>query len=130
MAMIFKKKDIRGISKRTLKMIMESAKDAHPNEFAAGMREIDGVISELILVPGTISGKTSALLRMRQLPIDYSVIGVVHSHPSRNFSPSRKDLLMFGRYGRVHIIAGYPYDMDSWQAYDYDGNKIELDVLD
>ena len=128
--MIFKKKEIRGISRRTLKMIMESAKDSYPNEFAAGMREIEGVISELILVPGTISGKTSALLRLRQLPIDYSIIGVVHSHPSRNFSPSSKDLIMFGRYGRVHIIAGYPFDMDSWQAYDHNGKPIELEVLD
>ncbi|MFO7793138.1 MAG: Mov34/MPN/PAD-1 family protein [Candidatus Saliniplasma sp.] len=130
MAMIFKKKEIRGITKRTLKMIMESAKDSYPNEFAAGMREIEGVISELILVPGTVSGQTSALLRLRRLPVDYSIIGVVHSHPSRNVSPSGKDLMMFGKYGRVHIIAGFPFDMDSWQAYDYNGKKVDLEVLD
>ncbi|MFO8109794.1 MAG: Mov34/MPN/PAD-1 family protein [Thermoplasmata archaeon] len=123
------KKKIKGITKRTLKLIMECAKDAHPREFAAGMREIDGLISELILVPGTISGNTSALLRLHNLPIDYSMVGVVHSHPSSNISPSGKDLIMFGKYGRVHIIAGWPYDENSWKAYDWKGKETPLEVI-
>ncbi len=108
---------------------MESAKDSHPNEFAAGMREIDGIISELILVPGTISGSQSAILQLHNLPIDYSIVGVVHSHPTPNFSPSEEDIEMFGRYGRIHVIAAYPYDLDSWQAYDQTGNVVELEVF-
>lgn len=124
------KKKITGITKRTLKMIMESSKDAHPNEFAAGLREIDGIISELILIPGTVSGPMNAILKLNQLPIDYSIVGIVHSHPSPNTSPSPEDKNTFGRYGRVHIIVGYPYDMDSWQAYNYNGDKIDLEVLD
>ncbi len=126
---MFGKKKVKGITKRTLNMIMECAKDAHPREFAAGMRQVDGVISELILVPGTISGNRSALLRLHHLPIDYSMVGVVHSHPSRNISPSPQDLNMFGRYGRVHIIAGFPYDEKSWKAYDWEGREVSLEVL-
>lgn len=127
---LFSKPKIEGIYKKTLNMIMESAKEAHPNEFAAGMREIDGVISELILVPGTIAGPTSALLKLHSLPIDYSIIGIAHSHPSPSLSPSQEDLNMFGRYGRVHIIAGVPYDLTSWQAYDYNGDKLDLEVIE
>lgn len=123
------KKKITGITERILKMIIESSKDAYPREFAAGMREIEGVISELILVPGTISGPSSAILKLHSLPIDYSIVGIVHSHPSPNVSPSQEDLILFGKYGRVHIIIGLPYDMDSWQAYDWNGRKIELEVL-
>ncbi|MFW6064521.1 MAG: Mov34/MPN/PAD-1 family protein [Candidatus Natronoplasma sp.] len=126
---LFGKKEIKGITERVLKMISESAKDAHPNEFASGLREIDGVISELILVPGTISGPMNAILRLSNLPIDYSIVGVVHTHPSRNPSPSKRDLIMFGRYGRIHIIMAYPYDLDSWQAYDYDGEKVDLEII-
>lgn len=124
------KKEIRGISKRTLKMIMESAKDSHPNEFAAGLREVQGVISELILVPGTVSGPMNALLKLHSLPIDYSLVGIAHSHPSPSFSPSTQDLNMFGKFGRIHIIVSYPYDMSSWQAYNWKGEKIDLEVLD
>ncbi len=126
---LFGKKEIKGITQRVLKMISESAKDTHPNEFAAGLREIDGVLSELILVPGTISGPMSAILRLTTLPVDYSIVGVVHTHPSRNLSPSKEDLTMFGRYGRIHIIMAYPYDLDSWQAYDSTGKKVDLEII-
>ena len=126
---LFKKK-VEGITRRTLQMIMESAKDSHPNEFAAGLREDDGIISELILVPGTIAGPMSAILKLHQLPIDYSIVGIAHSHPSPSANPSPEDRSMFGRFGRVHIIVAYPYDMESWQAYNYNGDKIELEVLD
>lgn len=127
---LLSKKNIRGIAKRTLQMIIESSKDAHPNEFAAGMREVDGIISELILVPGTVSGPTSAIMKLHSLPIDYSIIGVVHSHPGPSSKPSQEDINMFGRYGRIHIIIAYPYDMNSWQAYDWSGDEVELEVVD
>lgn len=127
--MMSAKKKVWGITKRTLKMIMECAKDSHPREFAAGMRAMDGLISELILVPGTISGNTSALLRLHHLPIDYTMVGIVHSHPSSNTSPSERDLNMFARYGRVHIIAGWPYDERSWSVYDHGGNRMSLEVV-
>ncbi len=126
---IFDKKKVSGITEKVLRMVLEASKDAYPNEFAAGMREIDGIISELIMVPGTVSGPRSALLRLNNLPIDYSMVGVVHSHPSPNIHPSSNDLNMFGRYGRVHIIVGIPYDMNSWQAYDYQGKEIELSII-
>lgn len=122
-------KKITGITERVLTMVSESAKDAHPDEFAAGMREIDGVISELIMVPGTTSGPVSAILKLNNLPIDYSIIGVVHTHPTPGHSPSENDIEMFGRYGRVHIIMSYPYDLDSWQAYDSTGKEVELEVI-
>lgn len=126
---IFGRKKIIGITERVLRMVMESAKDAYPNEFAAGMREIDGIISELIMVPGTVTNHRKALLKLHHLPIDYSIVGVVHSHPSPNITPSREDLTMFGRYGRVHIIVGMPFDMNSWRAYNYDAKIIDLPVL-
>ncbi len=126
---LFDQKKIEGITERVLNMISESAKDAHPNEFAAGLREIDGVISELILVPGTVSGSRSAILRLNNLPVDYSIVGVAHTHPSPSFSPSAQDFTMFSKYGRVHLIMAYPYDLESWQAYDSTGKEIELEVI-
>lgn len=126
---LFKKKEIKGITERILEMISESAKDTHPNEFAAGLREIDGVLSELILVPGTVSGPMNAILKLNNLPVDSSIVGVVHTHPNRNMSPSKEDLAMFGRYGRLHIIMAYPYDLDSWQAYDSTGEEVDLEII-
>lgn len=127
---IFSQKKVEGITRRVLNMILESSKDAYPNEFACGLREIDGIISELILVPGTISGPTSAILKLHSLPIDYSIVGIAHSHPTPSNKPSPEDLMLFSRYGRVHIIVGYPYDLNSWQTYDWNGNNLDLKLID
>ncbi len=127
---LFSNKKIEGVTARVLSLFSESAKDAHPAEFAAGMREIDGIISELILIPGTVSGPGSAILRLQTLPVDFSIVGVIHSHPSPNFNPSREDIITFGKYGRVHIIMAYPYDLDSWRAYDSTGKKLDLTLIE
>ncbi|MFP3871722.1 MAG: Mov34/MPN/PAD-1 family protein [Candidatus Aenigmatarchaeota archaeon] len=127
---LFGHKKIEGITERVLKLFSESAKDAHPEEFAAGLREIDGVISELIMVPGTVSGPGSAILKLHHLPVDFSIVGVIHSHPSPNFNPSQEDMITFGKYGRLHIIMAYPYDLDSWQAYDSTGKEMDLELIE
>lgn len=120
---------IKGIRRKTLRMIMAAAKDTHPREFAATLRAKDGIITEIILVPGTISNNSSAMLQFHHLPIDLSIVGSVHSHPTPNASPSDQDLHLFSQKGSVHIIMGFPYSMDSWAAYNRKGEKVELEVL-
>ena len=110
-------------------MIIEASKDSHPREFACMLRAEDGVITELILVPGTISGQKSAILRLHMMPIDFSIAGSAHSHPTPNAIPSEADLNLFSRSGQVHIIVGYPYDMKSWKSYDRNGQEMKLDIV-
>ena len=118
-----------GIKKATLKMAMEVAKDTYPKEFAAMMRAMDGVITELLFLPGTIGADRSATIPLYMKPIDFSIVGSLHSHPSPYPIPSKADLAMFSRTGDVHIIVAYPYTMDSWKAYNRDGKEIELEVI-
>ena len=120
---------VHGIKRSTLKMAMEIAKDNYPNEFAALMRARDGLIVELIFIPGTIGGNRHTIIPFHMKPIDFSIVGVLHSHPSPNYHPSRADLSLFDRYGSVHIIVAYPYDMNSWMAFDRLGNPVELEVV-
>lgn len=129
---IFKKKpavEVRIIKKKALQMILESAKSSYPNEFGALLRAEEGEISEIILLPGTISGNSQAIFQLYMRPIDFSIIGSAHSHPSGNYSPSEADLDFFRRTGSVHIIVGYPYTMRTWAAYNVLGEKIKLEVL-
>lgn len=121
--------EIRAIKKKALKMILESAKSSYPNEFGALLRAEEGEISEIILLPGTISGNEQAIFQLHMRPIDFSIVGSAHSHPSGVYLPSEADLDFFRRSGVVHIIVGYPFSMDDWAAYDVSGNRIELDVL-
>ena len=98
-------------------------------EFACVLRADDGVITEVILVPGTISSERYALLKRHMLPVDFSVVGSAHSHPTPNATPSDADLNLFQNTGSVHIIVGYPYDMNSWRAFSREGKEIQLKVL-
>ncbi|HPR98326.1 MAG TPA: Mov34/MPN/PAD-1 family protein [Methanomassiliicoccales archaeon] len=121
---------VRGIDRALLEMINEAARDSLPNEFVAMLRAEDGIIQELLLLPGTLQGEDSATLMMHMMPIDYSVVGTVHSHPGYSNRPSREDLELFRRYGYVHIITCLPYDEGSWRAYDGQGRRMQLPVVE
>lgn len=122
-------KKIRAIRRKTLQMILAASRETYPKEFAAILRAEEGVITELLLLPGTISGDVHAVFQLHMLPIDLSVAGTIHSHPSGNYQPSDADLRLFGHFGRVHIIVGYPYTEGTWGAYDHDGGPRELEVV-
>lgn len=121
---------VRGIDRGLMEMINEAARDSLPNEFVAMLRAEDGIIQELLLLPGTLQGEDSATLMMHMMPIDYSVVGTVHSHPGYSNRPSREDLELFRRYGYVHIITCLPYDEGSWRAYDGQGRRMQLPVVE
>jgi len=121
--------EVKSIKKRTLKMILESAKSSYPNEFGALMRASEGEIGELVLLPGTISGGSSAIFHLDMLPIDFTIVGSIHSHPSGSYMPSKADLEFFRRSGRIHIIVRYPYTMNDWAVYNINGDRIKLEVI-
>ncbi len=126
------KRRVWGIERETLKLILVVSKETYPKEFAATLIAKKGIIHEINLLPGTLSGNTSAIVHTHMQPPDItlSVAGLVHSHPSGNYSPSGADLFFFSKFGNTHISVGKPYNMKSWQAYDSRGNIIELEVVD
>lgn len=122
--------NIHSIRKRTLKMILEASKSSYPEEFGAILRAKKGVIHELVLLPGTVAGERSALFKLHMLPVDFTIVGTVHSHPSGAVYPSGADLDLFRRFGWVHIITGYPYETENWACFDAFGDTRELKVVD
>lgn len=122
---------ITGIKKSVLKMIMGAARKSYPHEFVGVLRANDGeIIDELALLPGSLQGEVSAIFHPEMLPIEFVTAGSVHSHPSGSCSPSDADLTLFEKFGRVHIIACYPFIANSWKAYNHKGEEIHLDVVD
>ncbi len=121
------------ITRKCLTMIFESSKSNYPQEFGALLR-VDRVdkntIIEVILLPGTISGDSHAIFHLHMLPVDYSVVGTVHSHPSSIARPSDADLDLFSHFGRIHIIVGVsPFGDVIWKAYDYMGHMISMEII-
>lgn len=120
------------IERKCLDLILECAKSNYPKEFGGLLRinqKEKHTINELVVLPGTVSGNSHAIFQMHMLPIDFSIVGTVHSHPSPVPRPSEADLHLFSKHGRVHIIAAFPYNENSWRAYDYNGISIQMKIV-
>jgi proteasome lid subunit RPN8/RPN11 len=120
---------IIGIDIDLIDAFNEAAKSAYPDEFLCMTREEDGVLSELVMLPGTVFGDSHSFLNQWMAPIDYNLAGTVHSHPGFSNMPSDQDKEFFGNMGGVHIITCQPYDRTSWRAYDSRGEPIELEII-
>lgn len=124
-----RRKNVQGIARDTLEFILEASRSSMPEEFAGLLQADKGIITEVLVIPGTESSRMSALIRLYMLP-NISVVGSVHSHPSANISPSKQDLLFFSRTGDYHIIVGPPFTEHSWACYNISGERRNLPVLD
>jgi proteasome lid subunit RPN8/RPN11 len=122
-------KKIRGIARETLEFILEVSKSSYPNEFAGLLQVEDGIITEVLFLPGTESGDSSAMLKLFMMP-NISTVGSVHSHPRGIIKPSVADLQMFGKTGHYHIIVGYPYDLQSWKCFNAEGEERDLKIIE
>ena len=138
MSLFKKKKRVKSdqaqwkITRSCLDLILECAKSEYPNEFGGFLRvdaKVRDIIKELVILPGTISGDSHALFRMNMLPIDFTIVGTVHSHPSYSPRPSDADMQLFQKQGKVHIISAKPFNEFSWKAYDCKGKEIGIQVI-
>jgi len=136
---LFRSSEILGIAEGALEFALSASAEAHPNEYMGLLRgedarklnfEADGtVLTDVLVIPGTESNPVSATVKTSMVPNDLRAAGSIHSHPNGVLRPSDADLGAFGR-NEVHIIVGAPYGRDDWQAFDRDGEPIDLPVLD
>lgn len=99
------------IKRSVIESILSYAKIFHPREGILLLRGKAGKntvnVEEIIIPPLSTSGKGFSAFQPYMLPMDLSIIGTAHTHPSGSLTPSTADLNNF--YGRVMIIAAYPY---------------------
>ena len=136
---LFRSEELLGIAAETLEFILSASEQTHPNEYmgflrAESTRNLDldregRVITDILVIPGTESGPTSASVKEMMKPNDVRSVGSVHSHPNGVLRPSDADLATFTS-GKVHIIVGAPYGRTDWQAFDNQGQPTDLDVID
>jgi len=120
---------IKKVRRSCLDMAFEAAKASHPDEFGSLLRVEGQTVTELVLLPGTVQGDSHAIFQMWMQPVDRTVRGTLHSHPSPHPYPSDADFELFEKHGEIHIIVGHPYDRDSWRAYSHDGTPVRLEVV-
>ncbi len=123
-------KAARAIRRHVLDLILEASRAQYPKEFAGMLRAEAGVIEELMLLPGTVSGDAHAIFQFHMMPVDLSIVGTIHSHPSPIPYPSAADTELFERHGRLHIITGHPFGAEDWRAFDHRSRMVRLQVLE
>ena len=118
------------IKEDLLRAILENARLMHPKEILfmlRGEKKKDCIIiSDIIIPPFAIYGHGFATFSLSTLPIDFSIIGTAHSHPSGNLAPSIGDLNQ--AIGKIMMIVGYPYAKQNVVVYDREGNLLELEI--
>jgi proteasome lid subunit RPN8/RPN11 len=104
------------------------AREQHPREvifLLRGKVERETIhIDDSLFPPMAVHGRSFAEFPLHMLPIDFSIIGTAHSHPSGAPTPSITDLNHF--YSRIMIILSYPYTLMQAASYNARGEKIPL----
>jgi proteasome lid subunit RPN8/RPN11 len=116
-----------------LEAVLEGARRLHPRETILLLRgkKSKGVIrvSELVVPPLATYGRGFAGIRVHMLPMDFSIVGTVHSHPSGNLKPSATDLNHF--FGTVLMIVGFPYEsLENVALYNHDGERLAIEIVE
>ncbi|MCQ2069955.1 MAG: hypothetical protein MJZ68_02370 [archaeon] len=119
---------IKGVSVDFIDGFNAAAKSTYPDEFICLHRMHDGIIDEIVMLPGTIFGDSHSFIMDWMDPIDYNRTGSAHSHPGYSNEASEDDLTVFGHMGGVHFITCQPYDRHSWRAYNSAGEVVHLDM--
>jgi len=119
------------IRRELLDMILEGARRLHPRESIVLLRGRAGrngiSISDVIIPPLATYGRGFSGFASHMLPMDFSIIGVAHSHPSGILKPSVED--QNRSMGRIMMIAGYPYGgAENVAFYSKSGEKLTLEV--
>lgn len=118
------------IKKNILLSIMELSKASFPNEFS-GMLVGDKdkkIIDDIYIIPVTRNNRSSSTIRTDLIPMSFSIVGSVHSHPSSSARPSRADLSFF-QSKHLNIISHYPYSPECFIAFDSKGQEIDIEII-
>ncbi len=119
------------LRKELLDMILEGARRLHPKESIVLLRgkiSKDTVtVSDVLIPPLATYGKGFSSFSTHMLPMDFSIIGIAHSHPSGSLEPSVEDQNL--SMGRIMLIVGFPYrGEENFAVYSRKEGRLSLEV--
>jgi proteasome lid subunit RPN8/RPN11 len=124
---------IISINKELLEAILEGARRLYPKEtmlLLRGRKNKRSVeINDLLIPPLATYGRGFSSLSLHMLPMDFSLVGTAHSHPSGNLTPSHTDLNHF--FGVILMITAFPFrNKENVAVYNRAGEKLTLQVTE
>jgi len=121
------------MSRNLLEAIFENASSVYPREtilLLRGKTSREKIqITDIIIPPLATHGQGFSGFPTYMLPMDFSLIGSVHSHPSGITMPSVADLNR--SFGRVMMIVAYPFlGTENVAVYNRSGEPLTLRFTD
>jgi proteasome lid subunit RPN8/RPN11 len=121
------------LTRTLMRSLLAFAHDQYPNEMLVllrGKRSGESLlVHQVVFAPFMLGGRSSSTFNPYQVPIDSSIVGTAHSHPSGVTRPSVEDLLH--PYGSVMMIVGYPFrEKEDVAIYDSKGRPLEWEVIE
>jgi proteasome lid subunit RPN8/RPN11 len=112
--------------------ILSYAQMLHPREAILLLKgKVDKrriLVNDTWIPPLATHGNTFSAFPLHMLPMDFSIVGVAHSHPSGVLYPSITDLNKF--YGWIMVIVAYPYRSEENLAmFDREGSRLEYKIV-
>lgn len=120
------------VQKEMFEMILEGARRLHPREtilLLRGKTRKDMIdIKEVVIPPLATYGRGFSAFPAHMLPMDFSIIGSAHSHPSGNLRTSVED--QNHAMGKIILIVGFPYQgKENAAVYNRDGQELTLEIV-
>ncbi len=119
------------LSREVFEGLLAMAREVHPLEMLALLRGRkkggEVYVEELLFAPLSTHSESSVHFRLDLLPIDFTIVGLAHSHSSGIGEPSIEDMHNF--VGRVMLILTPPYrGVEDIHAFDGSGNRLRVKV--
>jgi len=120
------------IERMVVDSILSYAQMLHPREaillLKGKVNKHRILVNDTWILPLATHGNTFSAFPLHMLPMDFSTVGVAHSHPSGVLYPSITDLNKF--YGRIMVIVAYPYRSEGDLAvFDREGNRLKYEII-
>lgn len=119
------------VEKELIEEILDFARFKHPKEAILLLRgDVKGDIihvTDYLFPPYASSDNGSASFPTYMIPIDFRIIGTLHTHPTGNNTPSITDHHNF--YGRVMVLIGYPYELSNLVCYTKNSESVEIKII-
>jgi len=121
------------LKRSVIENLLSYARGSHPKESVLLLRgkvsKDEVFVNDTIIPPFATHGEGFSTFPSHMLPLDFSIVGVAHSHPSGVLAPSVNDLNQF--YGRIMVIVAFPYHSErNISLFNREGKTLMFKVID
>ncbi|MFW6110937.1 MAG: Mov34/MPN/PAD-1 family protein [Thermoproteota archaeon] len=118
--------------RQVLEGLLRYAQMVHPREGILLLRgKVEGdniIVEETVIPPFATHGQGFSGFPLSNLPIDFSIVGVAHSHPSGVAKLSTVDQNQF--YGNIMAIITSPYQSQKdITVYNTEGKNLIIEII-